>query len=451
MTTLLSDDAQLDIAHHVHGFTNFVAHARTGPRIITRGDGIYIEDSEGRRYIEAAAGMWCANLGFSEPELARAAYDQLKTLPYYHTLASRSVTPATELAARLSGLVPIGDARMFFALSGSEANDYLIKFLWYYNNARGRPAKKKVISRINGYHGATAISASLTGIARNHELFDLPLPGFLHTHDPHYKRNRLPGESADDFITRILGDLEAMILREDPDTVMAFMAEPVTGGGGVVVPPDGYYPRLQRLLAKYEILFLADEVITGFGRTGKMFGCETFGIRPDAMTMAKGLSAGYQPIAAVAMPARIWDVIGQASDRLGVFGHGTTYAGHPVAAAVALRVLELFEERKLLEHIAKVAIRFQQRLSELEKSPLVFDTRGVGLIGAVELNDLRGLPVRNGGAELKGIAEQLGLVVRALASCNGVALSPPLIITEQQIDEVFDILGEALRRLEATC
>ena len=449
MTVPLSEDARLDIAHHVHGFTNLVAHGRTGPRIITRGDGIYIEDSEGRRYIEAAAGMWCANLGFSEPELARAAYEQLKTLPYYHTLASRSVTPAIELAARLSGLVPISDARMFFALSGSEANDYLIKFLWYYNNACGRPAKKKVISRINGYHGATAISASLTGIARNHESFDLPLPGFLHTHDPHYKRNRLPGESADDFVTRILGDLEAMIQREGPETVMAFMAEPCTGGGGVVVPPDGYYPRLRRLLTKYEILFLADEVITGFGRTGKMFGCETFGIRPDAMTMAKGLSAGYLPIAAIAMPAQIWDVIAQASDRLGVFGHGTTYAGHPVAAAVALRVLDLFEERDLLSHIAKVSGRFQQRLTELGTSPLVFDTRGVGLMGAVELNDLPAPAVRSGGAELKGIAEELGLVVRALASCNGVALSPPLIITEQQVDEVFDILGEALRKLQA--
>jgi 4-aminobutyrate--pyruvate transaminase len=449
MSAPLSRDAQLDIAHHVHGFTNLVAHARTGPRIITRGEGIYIEDSEGRRYIEAAAGMWCATFGFGEEELARAAYDQLKILPYYHTLASRSVTPATVLAARLSALVPMADAKIFFALSGSEANDYLIKFLWYYNNARGRPAKKKVISRVNGYHGATAISASLSGIRRNHELFDLPLPGFLHTHDPHYKRDRLPGESAEDFIARILGDLEAMILHEGPETVMAFMAEPCTGGGGVVIPPDGYYPRLQRLLARYDILFLADEVITGFGRTGKMFGCETFGIQPDAMTMAKGLSGGYLPIAAIAMPAHIWEVIGQASDRLGVFGHGTTYAGHPAAAAVAVRVLDLFEERGLLSHIAQVSGGFQRRLSELGKSPLVFDTRGVGLIGAVELHDLSGGAVRNAGVELKGIAEELGLVVRALPSCNGVALSPPLIITEQQIDEVFDILGEALRKLEA--
>lgn len=449
MSTTLSADARRDIAYQVHGFTNLVEHARTGPRIITGGQGIYIEDSEGRRYIEAAAGMWCASLGFGEEELARAAYQQLRTLPYYHTLASRSVKPAIDLAARLSGLVPIDNARILFALSGSEANDNLVKFLWYYNNARGLPKKKKVIARINGFHGTTGISGSLTGIRRNHEQFDLPLPGFLHTHDPHYKRNHLPGESPDQFVSRILGDLEAMILREGPETIMAFMAEPVTGGGGVVVPPASYYPALQQLLRKYEILFLADEVITGFGRTGKLFGCETFGIRPDSMTLAKGLSSGYQPIAAVVLPGAIWDVIAEASDRLGVFGHGTTCAGHPVAAAVALRVLELIEERNLLAHVAAIAPRFQQRLARLGSSPLVFDTRGVGLIGAVELNDPAAGTKQNRGAELKSIAEDLGLVVRALASCHGIALSPPLIITAQQVDEVFDILEAALRQMES--
>lgn len=444
----LSDDAASDVRHHIHGFTNLLAHERSGPRIITRGDGIYIYDSEGRRYIEAAAGMWCANLGFSDDSLAKAAYAQLLELPYYHTLASRSVVPAIELAERLSELVPMENARFAFALSGSEANDFLIKFLWYYNNARGQPRRKKVISRRNGYHGATAIATSLTGISRNHEQFDLPLPGFLHTHDPHYRRNHLPGESEPQFVERILSDLETMILQEGPETIMAFMAEPCTGGGGVVVPPAGYYAALQALLAKYEILFLADEVITGFGRTGRMFGCETFGIRPAAMTLAKGLSAGYQPIAALAMPASLWDTIADQTDRLGVFGHGTTYAGHPVAAAVALRVLEIFRERNLLSHIATVSQHFQRRLAELAASPLVFDARGVGLMGAVELHEPAAGSGVNRGAQLKGIAEDLGLVVRALASTHGVALSPPLIITEAQVDEVFDLLAEALRRLE---
>jgi 4-aminobutyrate--pyruvate transaminase len=449
VTALLSKDARRDIAYHVHGFTNLVTHGRTGPRIITGGDGIYIRDSEGRRYIEAAAGMWCASLGFSEESLAVAAYEQLRTLPYYHTLASRSVPPTIELAERLSELVPMDDARFLFALSGSEANDFLIKCLWYFNNARGLIRKKKVISRINGYHGATGISASLTGIQRLQQQFDLPLPGFLHTHDPHYRRHGLSGETRAEYVARILSDLETMILREGPETIMAFIAEPCTGSGGVVVPPVGYYAALQQLLEKYDILFLADEVITGFGRTGRMFGCETFGIHPAAMTMAKGLSAGYQPIAAIAMPAAIWDTIADASDRLGVFGHGTTYAGHPVAAAVALRVLDIFKERDLLAHVAGVAARFQDRLAGLARSPLVFDTRGVGLIGAVELH---GPPSGHSGSrssELKVIAEDLGLVVRALGSIDGIALSPPLIITEREVDEVFDILGDALARLES--
>ncbi|HEX4240295.1 MAG TPA: aminotransferase [Steroidobacteraceae bacterium] len=430
-----------DIRHLIHGYTNLSQHRSQGPRIFTRGEGIYVIDAQGRRYIEAAAGMWCASLGFSEEALVEAAVRQFRELPYYHTLASQSVVPSIRLAEKLSGMVPIPDSHVYLTLSGSEANDFLIKFLWYYNNAIGRPAKKKVISRVNGYHGATIIASSLSGIARNHVGFDAPLPGFLHTWDPHYTRHRLRGESETEFVERILGDLEQMIVKEGPDTVMAFMAEPVTAGGGVVIPPAGYYTKLQALLSKYEILFLADEIVTGFGRTGNMFGCETFGIRPAAMTMGKALSAAYQPIAAIALRGDIYEAIAAAGERWGSFGHGNTHSGTPVGAAVALRTLELMEERQILAHVRRVSAAFLRGLKRLDENPLVDETRGIGLIAAVQLR-----PAKADAAAVKAFAEEAGVIVRVVPAGNSVALSPPLIISEAEVDDLFDRLGAALKR-----
>jgi 4-aminobutyrate--pyruvate transaminase len=437
--------ASSDIKHLIHGYTNLAQHRDSGPRIITRGEGIYVIDAEGKRYIEAAAGMWCASLGFSEAALIEAAVRQFRELPYYHTLASQSVVPSIRLAEKLSGMLPMQGSHVYLTLSGSEANDFLVKFLWYYNNAIGRPKKKKMISRINGYHGATVVASSLTGIERNHRGFDVPLPGFLHTWDPHYTRYRLPGESEPQFVERILGDLENMIILEGPDTIMGFMAEPVTAGGGVVIPPQGYYAKLQALLEKYDILFLADEIVTGFGRTGNMFGCETFDIRPAAMTLGKALSAAYQPIAAIALRGDIHEAILDASDRLGSFGHGNTHSGTPVGAAVALRTLEIMEERDILSHVRRVSGSFLGRLKRLEKNPLVAETRGVGLIGAIQTRADSG---RDAGA-VKAMAEEEGVIVRALPGGNGVALSPPLIITENEINDLFDRLEAAFTRAAA--
>src|SRR5581483_6863880 len=369
------------------------------------------------------------------------AIRQLRELPYYHTLTSQSVSPAIKLAQMLSEIVPIDDAHIYLALSGSEANDFLIKFLWYYHNAIGKPKKKKVIARVNGYHGATVVASSLTGIAKNHAAFDLPLPGFLHTHDPHYSRSKRDGESESQFVDRILGDLEQMILREGPDTIMAFMAEPVAAGGGVVIPPAGYYEKLQALLARYGILFLADEIVTGFGRTGNVFGCETFGIRPAAITMGKGLTGAYQPVAAIALRGDIFDVIAKESDRIGSFAHGTTYSGFPVGAAVAVRALELMRERRMIEHVRKVAPRFQQRLKQLERYPQILETRGVGLIGAFQLRD--------GGissVQFKAMAEEEGVIVRAVPVGASLGLSPPLVITEAEIDSLFSRIERVLAR-----
>ncbi len=288
-----------DIAHLLHGYTDLASHRVKGPLVITRGEGVRVFDEHGKAYIEAAGGMWCTSLGFDEPELVAAAIAQMRRLPYYHTLSSRSIDVTIELAERLSALVPIEDARIYFALSGSEANDFLIKFLWYYNNARGRPHKKKVIAHIDGYHGATIAATSLTGVARNHQGFDLPLAGFLHVAQPHYNRDAQPGESPEAYATRLAEALERRILEEDPATVMAFMAEPCAGAGGVIVPPPTYFEKVQTVLRRHDIFFLADEVITGLGRTGNLFGCETFGIDADSMTLAKGLSSGYQPISAL--------------------------------------------------------------------------------------------------------------------------------------------------------
>jgi len=437
-----SELASSDVRHLMHGYTNLARHQRAGPRIITRGEGIYVFDASGRRYIEAAAGMWCASLGFSEEELIEAAVRQFRELPYYHTLTSQSVEPAIRLAEKLARMLPMPDSHVYLTLSGSEANDFLVKFLWYYNNALGRTRKKKVISRLNGYHGATVVASSLTGIARNHEGFDVPLPGFLHTWDPHYSRYHLRGESEAEFVARILSDLERMILSEGPETIMAFLAEPVTAGGGVVIPPAGYYEQLQALLARYDILFLADEIVTGFGRTGNMFGCETFGIAPAAMTLGKALSAAYQPIAAIALRGDVHEVLSAASDRYSSFGHGNTHSGSPVGAAVALRTLEIMEKRSILEHVRRVSVPFLSRLKRLEQNPLVAETRGVGLIAAI---DVRAEGARDAGM-LKGLAEEEGVILRALPGGRGVALSPPLIISEAEINELFDRLELALAR-----
>ena len=438
--------AEADKAHFMHGYTNLAAHRTQGPHIITRGQGIHIYDAQGREYIEAAAGMWCASFGFGEAALVEAATRQLNELPYYHTLTAQSVTPAIELCAALAALVPIERAHIYLALSGSEANDFLIKFLWYYNNALGRPQKKKVIARHNGYHGATVVASSLTGIPKNHVSFDVPLPGFLHTHDPHFSRFHAPGESEDAFVDRILGELETLILAEGPDTIMAFMAEPVAAGGGVVVPPQAYFPKLQALLARYDILFLADEIVTGFGRTGNMFGCETFGIRPAAITMGKGMTGAYQPVAAIALRGDIYDVIARHSDTIGAFAHGTTYAGYPVGAAVAVRALQLMRERDLVGQVQRVAPVFLERLQRLERHPWVLETRGIGLVGAFQLREGAGIP---DSTRFKAVAEDCGVILRAVPVGASLALSPPLIITAGEIHEMFDRIEAAFRRAAA--
>jgi 4-aminobutyrate--pyruvate transaminase len=369
-------------------------------------------------------------------------------LPFYHSFAGKVPAIATELAERLVRMAPAGMGKVLFANSGSEANDTAIKLAWYINNALGRPQKKKIISRQRAYHGVTVATASLTGLAFAHDDFDLPIARILHTDCPHYYRGAQLGESGEAFATRLADSLEQLILREGPDTVAAFFAEPVMGAGGVIVPPATYFERIQALLKKYEILFVVDEVICGFGRTGNMFGAQTFDLKPDIMTLAKALSAGYQPISASLVTNELYDVLLAQSDKLGIFGHGYTYSAHPVPAAVALETLKIYEERDILAQVRRVGPRMQAGIRSHADHPLIGEARGIGLIGAVELvrdkASKQSFDLKAGiAAHLVRRAQHHGAILRNMPG-DIVAFSPPLIISEAEIDEMIACFGRAL-------
>ena len=440
--------ARRDQSFHLHPATNLRAVQKEGPLVITRGEGVYVYDDEGRRYLEGMAGLWCASLGFSERRLANAAYRQMSELPFYHSFAGKVPAISTELAERLIRIAPPGMGKVLFANSGSEANDTAIKLAWYVNNALGRPQKKKIISRQRAYHGVTIAAGSLTGLAFAHEDFDLPIARILHADCPHYYRGARPGESEEAFAARLAGDLEQLILHEGPDTVAAFFAEPVMGAGGVIVPPATYFDRIQPILKKYEILFVVDEVICGFGRIGNMFGAQAFDLKPDIMTLAKALSAGYQPISASLLTNELYDILLAQSDKLGIFGHGYTYSGHPVPVAVALEALKIYEERDIVAQVRRVGPRMQAGIRSHADHPLIGEARGMGLIGAVEL--VRDKTTKQSFDPKAGVAAYLvrraqhhGAILRNMPG-DVVAFSPPLIINETEIDEMMGCFGKAL-------
>lgn len=436
-----------DLAHLLHPTTNLRSHEEKGPLVIDRAHGIHVYTADGRELIEGMAGLWCTSLGYGDEELIEVATAQMRRMSYGHLFGGRSHEPAIALAEQLKAMLPMNAGRVFFANSGSEANDTQVKLVRYYNNAIGQPQRKKVIARTGGYHGVTVASGSLTGLKAFHTSFDLPIPGILHTACPHYTRDAEPGETEREFSARLARELESLILREGPDTVAAFIAEPVLGAGGVVPPPEGYFEAVTAVLARHDVLFIDDEVICGFGRTGNAFGAQTYGFRPDTMTLAKALSSAYAPISAVALPEYMYEAIRDESARRGTFAHGFTYGGHPVAAAVAVRTLEIYAERDLFAHAARVGERMQARLAALAGRPLVGEVRGVGLIGAVEL--MAEGPARTPfppalgvGARCAEAAIDAGLIVRNLG--DTVAFCPPLIITAAQVDEMFDRFERAL-------
>jgi 4-aminobutyrate--pyruvate transaminase len=447
-----NSNAARDIASVLHPYTDQIAHKDIGPVVVSRGKGVRVWDDAGKEYIESVAGLWCASLGFDNERLAKAAYDQLCKLPFYHAFTAKSHEPMIDLAEMLIQRAPVPMSKVFFANSGSEANDSAIKMVWYLNNALGRPNKKKIIGRLKGYHGITIGSASLTGIPTNHRSFDVPLPGFVHTMTPHFYHGALPGESEDAFATRCAEELEKLILAEGPDTVAAMFAEPIMGAGGVIVPPRGYFPKIQEVLRKYDVLLVADEVICGFGRTGNYWGSQTLDIQPDILTCAKALSASYVPISAVLVNDRVFNGLAEESHRIGTFGHGYTYSGHPVAAAVAVETLKIYDEIGIVEHVRQVGPHLQAELRRrFADHPLVGEIRGLGLIAAVELVADRAThrnfePGRKIGSRMVALGEKHGVIGRTLAN-DTLAFSPPLVITKAEIDEMLDRFGQALEEL----
>jgi 4-aminobutyrate--pyruvate transaminase len=440
-----------DIENLFHPATNLVVHADKDPLILNKGEGIYVYDIHGNRYIEGLAGLWCNALGFGNESLVETAANQMQKFGYGSLFASKSHEPAIMLSEKLIEMSPYQEGKVFFGNSGSDANDTQYKLFTYLNNALGKPKKKKFLARKKGYHGITVASGSMTGIPANHKLFDLPLPNFFHTDTPHFYREQTSNETEEGFVTRLANNLEELIIKEGSDSFMAMIAEPLIGAGGVLIPPKNYFPAIQTVLDKYDIPLIDDEVVCGFGRTGNCWGYETFSMRPSSITIAKALSSGYIPISAVIVPEEIFEPIKKASNEVGVFGHGYTYSGHPVACAVALRTLEIYEELNLFSHVVKITPKFQERVNKLGTFEFVGEARGIGLIAALEIVKNKDKkenfdPYGKVGKQIAEICQKNGLIVRAIGDV--IAICPPLIITEEQVDEMFDILEASITEFE---
>ena len=445
--TQLTNAQTRDIEALLHPYTNAATHRQVGAHLIDRGEGVYVYDERGTKFIEGMAGLWCAGLGFGDAELIDAAKEQLDRLPYYHLFGGRTHEPAIELAEKIKDLYPVPMSRVFYCSSGSEANDTQVKLIWYMMNALGKPQKKKIIARKKGYHGVTLVAASLTGLPLNHGSFDLPMDFAKHTTTPHYWREGRDGETEAEFSARLAQDLEDLILAEGPDTVAAFIAEPVMGAGGVIVPPQGYFEAIGPVLKKYDVLCIADEVICGFGRTGNWFGTETLSVPATSASMAKQLTAAYAPLSAVAINAEMADAIEAESARHPALGHGYTYGGHPLGCAVGCATLDIYKKRDILGHVRKVAPHFQAKLAKYRDHPLVGETRGVGLMGAIEVAPAHGDPsgfATPGKVGPKLMMELLnhGVILRAIG--DTLALCPPMIITEDEIDALFEPMEACL-------
>jgi 4-aminobutyrate--pyruvate transaminase len=445
-----SNLAARDIETLIHPYTNLAAFRETGPLVFERGQGVWVYDSEGKAYLEGMAGLWCTALGHGNEELVEAAARQMRKLSFGHLFSGKSHDPAIELAEKLKEIAPVPTSKIFFCNSGSEANDTQIKLVWYMNNALGRPRKKKIVSRQKAYHGVTIAAASLTGLPANQVDFDLPIAGILHTSCPHHYRFAHDGESELAFSARLAAELEDLIVREEPETVAAFIVEPVMGAGGVIVPPQGYFDAVMKVCVKYDLYVISDEVICGFGRLGTPFGCQAFGFQPHSISVAKALTSAYVPMAAVTVPEAMYQAMLDESRKIGTFGHGFTYSGHPVAAAVALKTLEIYAREHIVERAARMAPQFQARLAAFRDHPLVGEARGFGLVGAVELvadkTVKRSFAAKAGvGPRAVAFAQEEGLIVRFLLG-DVVSMCPPLVISPAEIDELFDRLGRALDR-----
>ena len=434
---------EADDRHHLHPFTDHQGLAdEGGSRVITKADGVWLEDSEGNRILDGMAGLWCVNVGYGRKELAEAAYNQMLELPYYNTFFKSATPPSIELAEKLAEITPDGLDHVFFANSGSEANDTIVRMVRRFWNLCEQPEKKTIISRVNGYHGSTAVAASLGGMANMHEVDDLPLPGFVHIMQPHWYEEGA-GLSPAEFGLKAAKALEDKILELGAGKVAAFIGEPIQGAGGVIVPPESYWPEVQRICREHNVLLIADEVICGFGRTGEWFGSDLLGIRPDLMPIAKGLTSGYLPLSGVMVGDRVAGVL---REKGGEFAHGFTYSGHPAACAVGLANIGIIEREGLVERVrTETGPYLQARLRELTDHPLVGEARGVGLIGAFQMTADKathaGFAGKAGGL-CRDFCVRNGIVSRAVG--DSMVLSPPLTIGKEEIDILIAALRKSL-------
>lgn len=442
------NEASIDEAdrHHVfHPFTALKTHEEQGPRVMVAGSGCRLTDSRGQSYLDAMAGLWCVNIGYGNAEMADALRDSASRLGYYHSFSSMGTAAPARLAERLIGMAPVPMSKVFFGNSGSDANDTQAKLVWYYNNALGRPQKKKIIARDRGYHGVTVLSTGLTGLPAMHQDFDVPLPMIRHTRAPHRLWEAEPGMSDEDFAASLAASLEELILAEGPDTVAAFIAEPIQAAGGVLVPPESYFPAIQEVLRKYDVLLIADEVVCGFGRLGVMFGTTAMGMEPDLITLAKGVTSAYVPLSACMVSQKVWEVIRDHSAKSGPFAHGYTYSSHPLAADAALMNLDIIERDNLVSQAGARGEHLHRRLQEaFAGHPIVGEVRGRGLIAAVEF--VRSPAERQAfdpservGARITSRCLELGVITRALPAADSIAFSPPFVVSEAEIDEMVDV------------
>ena len=446
---------EMDRQTVIHPMTPLKPFARgeLEARIIEGGEGVVLRDRAGRSYIDAFAGLYCVNIGYGRNEVADAIAEQARKLAYYHAYAGYSNEAAVRLADRVLGSwAPAHMSRIYFGLGGSDANETQVKIVWYCNNVLGRPEKKKIIARHRGYHGSTVMAGSLTGLPLFHKAFDLPVARVLHTTTPHHYWGAEPGEDERAFAERCAAELDALIEAEGPETVAAFIAEPVLGTGGLIPPPEGYWDAVQRVLRKHDVLLIADEVVSGFGRVGTKMGSDLYGMEPDLITVAKGLTSAYAPLSGAIVSERVWRVLEQGSDTFGAFAHGYTYSAHPIGAAAGLANLEILEREDLAGNARAVGGYLQERLrATFADHPLVGEVRGVGLLAAVEFvadraRKVRFDPALKVGPRVAAAALEQGLIARAMPHGDILGFAPPLIVTRAEVDE---IVARAKRALDA--
>lgn len=456
MSLDIAEIARKDRSSVLHPFTqlrDFASGAAGDPTIVVGGRGIRIQDATGQELIDGFAGLYCVNIGYGRSEVAEAISRQAHQLAYYHTYAGHTTEALATLSDRLVRMAPGRMSKVFYGMSGSDANETQAKLVWYYNNLRGLPRKKKIIARTRGYHGCSVVSGSMTGLSFYHDHMDLPTSAVLHTGAPHHYWGAEPGETEAQFSARRAAELEEMILREGPDTIGAFIGEPVLGTGGITPPPEGYWAAIQEVLRRHDILLIADEVVTGFGRTGEMFGSTKYGIEPDLITVAKGLTSAYVPLSACLVGEKVYKVLEEGADRVGAFSHGYTYSGHPIGVAAANAVLDIVEAEDLPGNARTTGAYFQQRLQEtFAQLPIVGEVRGTGLMGALEFvadrsRKARFDPALKVGARISAAARQRGLIARAMPHGDILGFAPPLVVTRDEVDSIVAIAEASVRQV----